>query len=94
MSTTTQATPENKQAAPSSGKSSASKDGAILWTLWFRAGGNPHSQCLHFQFETVDPRRAYERGKLHCERMNYRFVKVEPFLVDLDHRENFLNQEG
>ena len=36
---------------------------------------------------------AIERGKQHCERMQYRFIKVRPFIVDLDEREVRRNQE-
>lgn len=28
------------------------------------------------------------RGRLHCERMGYRFGIVRPAIVDLDHQEN------
>lgn len=36
--------------------------------------------------------KAIERFKLHCQRVNYRFIKVRPFIVDLDEREARINQ--
>jgi hypothetical protein len=34
---------------------------------------------------------AIDRAKLHCQKMNYRFIKVRPFIVDLDEREKRVN---
>ena len=41
---------------------------------------------LVFTFDGNLP-EAIERGKKHCTVMNYRFIKVRPFIVDLDERE-------
>lgn len=78
--------------APVEQKNGSKKD-PVVWCLWFRQGNNPHPKTLHFLLATDDQRDAYQRAKRHCEVMNYRFVHVEPFLVDLDLKENFLNQE-
>ena len=40
-----------------------------------------------------DLKSAIERGQSHCTRMNYRFIKVRPFIVDLDEREKRRNEE-
>lgn len=36
-------------------------------------------------------KESIERAKVHCIRMNYRFIKVRPFVVDLDEREARIN---
>ena len=41
-----------------------------------------------------DLRSAKERAELHCKRMNYRYIKVRSFIVDLDEREKKRNEEG
>lgn len=35
--------------------------------------------------------KAAERGKEHCRRCNYRFIKVRPFVVDLEEIEKRIN---
>lgn len=82
-------TPTETKTPPS--KNGSPKDGAIVWTLYYIRGG-PHTQTTHFMLNG-DLRAAYARAKRHCEVMNYRFVRVEPFLIDLDSAENFLNQQ-
>lgn len=49
-----------------------------------RTGG--HFVEKHFQHEGgfKGPQGAIERGKRHCQRMNYRFMNVRPFMNDLD----------
>lgn len=41
---------------------------------------------IHFEFDG-DLRAAALRGLEHCKKMNYRFIKVRPLIVDLDLRE-------
>ena len=57
----------------------------------FRAAA-PLSMVFEYAGELKE---AIERFKIHCERCNYRFIKVRPFIVDLDEREARINgQEG
>jgi hypothetical protein len=47
---------------------------------------------LTLVFEHVGTfKEVIERAKLHCIRANYRFIKVRPFVVDLDEREKRIN---
>lgn len=44
--------------------------------------------------EEISLKKAIERGQRHCLTMNYKFIKVRPFIVDLDEREKRRNDEG
>lgn len=61
-----------------------------LYTLYYHFKTS-HPLSLVFQFKGTLP-AAIERGQLHCRRCNYKFIKVRPFLVDLDEREKRLNE--
>jgi len=43
---------------------------------------------------SVSLKAAIERGQQHCIKMAYKFIKVRPFIVDLDERERRRNEEG
>ena len=62
-----------------SGKLSGKKN---LYTLFFRAGNNPHAMSKHF-FLSGDLRDVVIRAKKHCDTLGYRFVRIEPFISDL-----------
>lgn len=53
-----------------------------LWTLYFRAGSNPHAMTKHFFLEG-DIRDVVTRAKKHCDTLGYRFIRIEPFISDL-----------
>lgn len=36
---------------------------------------------------------AVERAQLFCKKVNYRFIKIRPFIVDLDEWEKRINEE-
>lgn len=56
----------------------------IAYVLFYRQGSNPHPQFFVFNYPSGDIRRVVDRAKKHCELMNYRFVNVRPFVVDMD----------
>ncbi len=56
-----------------------------LWTMFFKRGMNPRAQVV-FPFNGTKD-EAIKRGREHCLRMNFKFIHVEPFLVDLDQTE-------
>lgn len=55
---------------------------SIIWTLYYRANGQPHSLVKNFN-SSAELRDVITRCKDHCDKMNFRFVKVMPFLSDL-----------
>jgi len=53
-----------------------------------------YSKPQELGFEIAgDLKAATERAQRHCLVMNYRFIKVRPFIVDLDDRERRRNEE-
>jgi hypothetical protein len=63
------------------------ESGEVLYTLFYRQGNNPHPLQLNFILKTTEMRVVMERTKKHCDLMNYRFVRVQPFMTDLDRAE-------
>lgn len=53
-----------------------------LWKLFYKVGYNPRAELV-FPF-VGEKDEAINRGREHCKRMNYKFIHVEPFIVDLD----------
>lgn len=68
-------------------KISAPGPGDVLYTLHYRKSDNPHAMFLFFWAPTRDMKVVVERIKRHCEAMNYRFVHVQPAIVDIDKAE-------
>ena len=62
----------------------------IQYILYYRKTSSPHPEFLTFFMKTTNMRKVMERARRHCEVMNYRFVQVTPFVVDLDKAENFM----
>lgn len=58
------------------------KNSFSLWRLFYKKGNNPRCECV-FRLD-ASKREAIERGRIHCTKMNYKFIHVEPLLVDLD----------
>ena len=59
---------------------------------------------LHYHYRASNPltkifrflgplTEAIERGRVHCDIMNYRFIKVRPFIVDLTDQERVRNDD-
>lgn len=65
--------------------------GARMYVLHFRAANRPPLSKV-FTLNGDLP-EAIQRGKDHCERMNYRFCGCYPFVVDLDKQEKLRNDE-
>ncbi len=61
--------------------------GMRLFALWLRKG-NQKPEMLVFQFKGDLP-AAIKRSQEHCTKMNYRFCGCYPFVVDLDLREKY-----
>jgi hypothetical protein len=57
------------------------------FTLYFRQGRNPHPQFTFFDYPSKDMKLVVERAKRFCEQMSYRFVNVQPSVIDLDKEE-------
>ena len=67
----------------------------VQYILYYRKTSSPHPEFISFFMKTTNMRKVMERARRHCEVMNYRFVLVAPFVVDLDKAENFMiNKEG
>jgi hypothetical protein len=78
--------------APSPGKPLASESPATnRFTLYFRQGRNPHPQFTFFDYPSKDMKLVVERAKRFCDQMSYRFVNVQPSVIDLD-REEAINR--
>lgn len=75
MSTTTAVTPEVMKTLQADG----------LWKLYFKRGNNPRCEAI-FHFNGTKE-QAIKRGQEHCFKMNYKFIHVEAFLVDLEKAE-------
>jgi hypothetical protein len=58
---------------------------ACLYTMFYKRGMNPRAQLIFAH--NGDKDSAIKRGREHCLRMNFKFIHVEPFLVDLDETE-------
>lgn len=69
-----------------SGAQSKSAPLETLHILYYRHGNNPHTQSINFTFDD-DFKQAIARGRTFCERMGWKFIKVEPFLTNLEDRE-------
>lgn len=57
-----------------------------LYVLYYIQGGNPHHQTENF-FYDGGFKGAIARAHSYCDKTTKRFIKVTPFLTDLDHRE-------
>lgn len=64
----------------------ATKAKPRLFTLTYRQGINPHPMMKNFEF-IGDIHDAVRRAKRHCEVMNMVFIRVTPFIADLDFEE-------
>lgn len=53
--------------------------------LYYRYGAQKPSDKVFEHVGTL--RDAITRGKQHCETMDFRFIAVRPFIVDLDDQE-------
>lgn len=73
--------PDNAQLEP---KAQAIKKDQLtkLWRLFYKVGYNPRAELVFPLDGEKD--EAIRRGRDHCTRMNYKFIHVEPFIVDLD----------
>jgi len=58
---------------------------AGLWKLYFARGPNPRGELI-FAFNGTKE-AAIARGREHCVRIDAKFIRVEPFLVDLEQSE-------
>ena len=53
-----------------------------LYKLYFKKGSNPRCEIIfELPGTLVD---AINRGRDHCVKMNYKFIHVEQYLLDLD----------
>ena len=57
-----------------------------IFVLYHLHGNNPRSQAIYFQHPGPF-KVAIDRGRKFCEKMGWRFLKVESFLTNLDDRE-------
>lgn len=66
----------------------AAPNGRQTFTLIYLHGRNHNALFKHFHFSGT-LKEAVERGKKHCEVMGYRFLRIDPFISDLDGDERF-----
>lgn len=57
-----------------------------LHVLFYIHGNSRHIQNVNFSFNGTF-KEAIARGRQFCERMGWKFIKVEPFLTNLEERE-------
>lgn len=58
---------------------------ARIYQLWYAYSNlAPQIKCFPFK---GDMKSAIARARLHCEKMNYRFLRLRPLIVDLDEQE-------
>ncbi len=62
-----------------------------LWTLWRKIGNEAVSHTVFFL--QGDLKAATIRAVAHCKTMRHKYVKVEPFCVDLDAVEKSAQRE-
>lgn len=55
----------------------------IMYVLHYRKGDNPHPMTKYF-FINGDISVAMARARAHCDNMNFRFLRIDPFLSDLE----------
>ena len=60
-------------------------DKTRVYTLYYHYRASA-PKTLVFEFKGSF-NEAIERGRAFCARVNYRFIKVKPFIIDLDERE-------
>lgn len=67
--------------------------GYRMYELNYRRGSRP-PEAIVFEY-AGNHQEAIDRGRKHCEKMDFRFLGVYPFCVDLDavekHREKEIN---
>lgn len=89
----TSSTKEAKPTAPKEFKTSAVRhsNGKAWYEMYFRIGQRkPTSKIFELDGDLPE---AIQRARDHCDKMNYRFCGVYPFLVDLDKQEASRNDE-
>lgn len=64
---------------------------APLYQLFHRQGSHPGTLIKYFHHRG-EFRSVIQRAQKHCELTNLRFIKVTPFLSDLDAEEKLHNQ--
>jgi hypothetical protein len=87
-------TPTVPAPVPPALPSNGSVDGKILYTLYFRHGRNPYPQFTFFYHSSKDPKVAMQRAQRHCEVQGFKFVSVQPAIVDMDKQDNFMLNNG
>ena len=63
-----------------------------LWKLFFKTGMNPRAELI-FPFNGTKE-EAIKRGRAYCLNVNFKFIHVEPFLVDLDESERYFKEKN
>lgn len=64
---------------------------SFTWTLRFKRGQTLHTKNFYFEGTMTDAKcRAYA----HCGAMDYAFINISRFIVDLDHQENYKRTQG
>lgn len=58
------------------------EDGKKLYTLLYRLRQHPAPLAKQFFHKGEFP-QVIQRGKSHCEKMSFIFIRVQPFLSDL-----------
>lgn len=54
-----------------------------MYILHYRKGDNPHPMTKFFFIEG-DIQKAMARARSHCDTMNYRFLRVDSFVSNLE----------
>ena len=57
-----------------------------LWRLICKKGSYPSGDVVFFLNDALQ--KAIERAQLHCTRMHYKYIRVEPFCISLDEMEH------
>jgi hypothetical protein len=90
MTTPTNAPEVETKAQDAKVDQNLNKSRTFILYYHFRAAA-PLTKVFEFDGTLKD---AVARAELHCKRMNYRFIKVRPFIIDFDEQEKRRNDEG
>jgi len=60
----------------------------IVYILHYRQGQNPHPMNSAFEADSSIPlTKLIDRAKRFCTNMNWRFISIKPFIIDMDKME-------
>lgn len=56
----------------------------FIWVVWFIPNRATRTESRVFRFPSNEMPKVVARAKRHCDSQHARYIRVEPFLADLD----------